>query len=103
MTKEARFGPPTLPPASATHLAEVVSVEDPDSRNRIQVRLLSYDGPDDQDAAFWARVAVPFAGNERGAFFIPGVGEEVVQRTLQVAHLVSCCVPRRLLGPDSAE
>jgi uncharacterized protein involved in type VI secretion and phage assembly len=62
----------------ACHLAEVVSVHDPDSLNRVQVRLLSYDGPGEQDGPIWARVAVPFAGADRGAFMIPDVGDEVL-------------------------
>jgi uncharacterized protein involved in type VI secretion and phage assembly len=69
---------PELRAFGACHLAEVVSVSDPDSRSRVQVRLLSYDGVQDQDAAVWARVAVPFAGSDYGAFFLPDVGEEVV-------------------------
>ena len=63
---------------SACYLAEVVSVEDPDSMARVQLRLLSADGVDDQDAPIWARVAVPFAGADRGAFMIPDVGDEVL-------------------------
>jgi uncharacterized protein involved in type VI secretion and phage assembly len=61
-----------------TQLALVVSVSDPDSLGRVQVRLLNFDGVADQDAPVWARVAVPFAGNNRGAFFIPDVGDEVL-------------------------
>jgi uncharacterized protein involved in type VI secretion and phage assembly len=59
-------------------LAKVVSVKDPDSRNRIQVRLYNVDGVNGQDGAVWARVVVPFAGDNRGAFFIPDVGDEVL-------------------------
>ncbi len=59
------------------HLAEVVSVQDPNSLSRVQVRLLSYDGIADQDGPIWARVAVPFAGRNRGAFMLPDVGDEV--------------------------
>jgi uncharacterized protein involved in type VI secretion and phage assembly len=59
-------------------LARVVSVKDPDSRNKIQVRLYNVDGINDQDGAVWARVVVPFSGNNRGAFFIPDVGDEVL-------------------------
>jgi uncharacterized protein involved in type VI secretion and phage assembly len=59
-------------------LAHVVSVQDPDHRNRIQVRLYNIDGVNGQDGAVWARVAVPFAGSNRGAFFIPDVGDEVL-------------------------
>jgi uncharacterized protein involved in type VI secretion and phage assembly len=63
---------------SAAFLATVVSVKDPASRNRVQVRIYNTDGVDDQDGPVWARVAVPFAGNNRGGFFIPDVGDEVV-------------------------
>jgi uncharacterized protein involved in type VI secretion and phage assembly len=62
----------------ALFLAKVVSVQDPQNRNQVQVRLYNADGIADQDGAVWARVAVPFAGGNRGAFFIPDVGDEVV-------------------------
>ncbi|MGB8908511.1 MAG: phage baseplate assembly protein V [Candidatus Cybelea sp.] len=62
----------------AAFLATVVSVKDPESRNRVQVRIYDVDGVTNQDATPWARVAVPFAGNSRGAFFIPDVGDEVL-------------------------
>ena len=61
-----------------SYLAEVVSVNDPDSKARVQVRLLGFDGMGAQDGPMWARVAVPFAGATRGAFFIPDKGDEVV-------------------------
>jgi uncharacterized protein involved in type VI secretion and phage assembly len=60
------------------HLAEVVSLDDPDSRNRVQVRLHSFDGVEGQDGPVWARVAAPFAGDDRGAFLLPDVGDEVL-------------------------
>ena len=63
---------------SASTLAVVVSVKDPAGLSRVQVRLLSFDGVGDHDAPIWARVAVPFAGPDRGAFFIPDVGDEVL-------------------------
>ncbi len=59
-------------------LATVVSVNDPDSRNRIQVRVFNADGVNGQDGPVWARVVVPFAGDNMGAFFIPNVGDEVL-------------------------
>jgi uncharacterized protein involved in type VI secretion and phage assembly len=59
-------------------LAKVVSVKDPDNHNRVQVRVYDVDGVANQDATVWARVAVPFAGNQRGSFFIPDVGDEVL-------------------------
>jgi uncharacterized protein involved in type VI secretion and phage assembly len=58
------------------HLAEVTSVQDPDSLARVKVKLLTVDG--DGQAEIWARVAVPFAGGSRGALFIPDVGDEVL-------------------------
>ena len=63
---------------SASYLAEVVDVQDPDGLARVQVRLLSYDALTNQDAPVWARVAVPFAGSKRGAFMLPDVGDEVL-------------------------
>jgi uncharacterized protein involved in type VI secretion and phage assembly len=59
-------------------VATVVSVKDPNNLNRIQVRVFDVDGINDQDGAVWARVVVPFAGDNRGAFFIPDVGDEVL-------------------------
>src|SRR5688572_22092778 len=58
-------------------LAEVVSLNDPDSRARVQVRLLNFDGVSGHDGPVWARVASPFAGDNRGAFLLPDVGDEV--------------------------
>jgi uncharacterized protein involved in type VI secretion and phage assembly len=63
---------------SATYLATVVSVEDPDNLARVQIRVLSFDGVDLQDAPIWARVALPFAGDNRGCFMLPDVGDEVL-------------------------
>ncbi len=60
------------------YLGRVTSVQDPDSLSRVQVRVLNCDGLADQDAEIWARVAVPFAGNNMGAFFIPNVDDEVL-------------------------
>jgi uncharacterized protein involved in type VI secretion and phage assembly len=62
----------------ALFLANVVSVQDPENRNRVQVRLYNADGIADQDGPIWARVAVPVAGSSRGAFLIPDTGDEVV-------------------------
>jgi len=59
-------------------IGRVVSVKDPSGRNRIQVRVYSVDGVSDQDGAVWARVAVPFAGNNKGAFLFPDAGDEVL-------------------------
>jgi len=75
---EPRPGSPGPGVMYGIYLAEVVAVTgDPDNLNRIQVRLLGFDGQGEQDAPLWARVAVPFAGSNRGAFFIPNKGDEV--------------------------
>jgi uncharacterized protein involved in type VI secretion and phage assembly len=68
--------PATLGPGA--FLAKIVSVKDPENHNRVQVRIYDVDGVANQDATVWARVAVPFAGDARGAFFIPDVGDEVL-------------------------
>lgn len=62
----------------ALFLATVINVMDPENRNRVQVRIYNADGVSGQDGPVWARVAVPFAGGNRGGFFIPDVGDEVV-------------------------
>ena len=63
---------------NATYLAEVVGVGDPGGVPRVQVRLLNCDGVADQDGPMWARVAVPFAGDKRGAYLLPDRGDEVL-------------------------
>lgn len=61
---------------TGTHVAKVTRVDDPDSLARVQVQL---HGPDpDGEARIWARVAVPYAGHNFGAFLIPDVGMEVL-------------------------
>ncbi len=60
------------------YLAEVVSLDDPGNRSRVQIRLYNFDGVDGHDGPIWARVSVPFAGNNRGAFLLPDVGDEVL-------------------------
>ena len=60
------------------HLAKVVSISDPDSRNRVQVQLITCDADGGPDAPLWARVVAPFAGDDRGTFFMPDVEDEVL-------------------------
>ena len=63
---------------SAGHLAQVVSISDPLGQNRVQVRLIAYDDVEGHDLPLWARVVAPFAGNDRGTFFMPDVDDEVL-------------------------
>ena len=61
---------------AGARLGKVTDIQDPQSLARVQVQLL---GPDaDGDAKVWARVAVPFAGDNYGGFFIPDVDTEVL-------------------------
>jgi uncharacterized protein involved in type VI secretion and phage assembly len=57
-------------------LGIVVSVEDPRQLARVKIKLPVLAGED--GAEMWARVAVPFAGPNRGALFIPDVNDEVL-------------------------
>ncbi|RCW69134.1 phage baseplate assembly protein V [Pseudorhodoferax soli] len=69
----------TAPPwAALAQLARVVSLDDPERLNRVQIRLLAFDGAEGQDAPLWARVVAPFAGDQRGLFMLPDVDDEVL-------------------------
>lgn len=70
--------PGTAPRYPESHLALVVSVDDPDNLGRVQIKLLSYDGPENQTAPVWARVAVAVAGASRGTYLLPDVDDEVL-------------------------
>lgn len=60
------------------YIAEVVDIVDPDGQGRVRVKLpWSPDSGDNQYQA-WARVATLMAGNDRGTWFIPDVGDEVL-------------------------
>lgn len=58
------------------HIGLVTSVQDPESRGRVEITIPAIDPLG--EAKIWARVAVPFAGNDYGAFFIPDVDSEVL-------------------------
>lgn len=58
------------------HLAVVTALDDPENLARVKVRLLGLDG--EGNAEIWARVALPFAGDHRGTYFIPDVDDEVL-------------------------
>lgn len=53
----------------------VTSNEDPDGEHRVRIRLPLVDQDDD---GVWARAASPDAGDDRGFFFRPEIGDEVV-------------------------
>ena len=75
---------PTLGALYGVFRAKVISVQDPKQQGRVQVKL--YSAPSDaadSDVGVWAWVAVPFAGNDRGALFLPDVGDEVAVSFVQ--------------------
>lgn len=82
MNRDAVFSNPAgLTQASL--LARVVSLDDPENRSRVQVKLLSFTDVTGQDSTMWARVVCPFAGSDRGVFFLPDVDDEVLVAFVQ--------------------
>jgi Rhs element Vgr protein len=63
-----------VPPVSGLQIGTVTSNEDAAGEHRVRVRLPMVDDSD----GVWARVASLDAGNERGFFFRPEIGDEVV-------------------------
>lgn len=53
----------------------VTNNSDPEKRGRVKVNL-PWRGENDE--SYWARIASPMAGNERGLVFYPEVGDEVL-------------------------
>ncbi len=59
--------------------ATVSDLQDPDSQGRIKVKLAwSPDGGGGSGYDAWARMATLFAGDNRGSWFMPDVGDEVL-------------------------
>jgi uncharacterized protein involved in type VI secretion and phage assembly len=56
-------------------IAIVTQNQDPEGLCRVKVSYPWHDKPRD---SFWARIATPMAGNNRGAVFLPEVGDEVL-------------------------
>ncbi len=55
--------------------AVVTNNQDPDGLGRVKVK---FPWAKDQNETYWARVAVPMAGSDKGMFFIPEVDDEVL-------------------------
>jgi uncharacterized protein involved in type VI secretion and phage assembly len=56
-------------------VAIITNVDDPDKQGRVKISLPRLPGNPESD---WARVAQPAAGNGRGFYWIPQVGDEVL-------------------------
>lgn len=61
---------------AGAHLGRVTAVNDDKNLGRVKVELYAADTT--RDVAVWARVASPFAGSQRGGFFLPQDGDEVL-------------------------
>jgi len=64
-----------LPAVNGLQVGTVASNEDPDGEHRVRVRLPMVDAQAD---GVWARLASLDAGSDRGFFFRPEIGDEVV-------------------------
>ncbi|MCB0106638.1 MAG: hypothetical protein KDE53_12035 [Caldilineaceae bacterium] len=60
------------------HPAEVTDINDPHQQGRVRVRLPWAPDANGGGYAVWARLAVLMAGNNRGTWFVPDVGDEVL-------------------------
>ena len=58
--------------------ATVVSLDDPHGQGRIQIGLPWSPDPQSDRYLAWARLATLFAGNNRGSWFLPDIGDEVL-------------------------
>lgn len=67
--------------ASSSHriygvvVGRVTNNQDPDKLGRVKVK---FPWLSDTDESFWARLATPMAGNQRGIYFLPEVDDEVL-------------------------
>ncbi|WP_456434539.1 phage baseplate assembly protein V [Thermosulfuriphilus sp.] len=53
----------------------VTNNQDPEGLGRVKICFPWVEG---QEESYWARIATPMAGNKRGIFFLPEVGDEVL-------------------------
>lgn len=94
-----------LPGVNGLQIGVVVSNEDPDGEHRVRVRMPLVSTEED---GTWARVAVVDAGDDRGFFFRPEVGDEVVlgflnddpRQAVILGMLHSSAKPAPLQGAD---
>lgn len=95
-----------LPAVTGLQIGVVVSNEDPAGEHRVRVRMPMVDASDD---GAWCRVASLDAGNDRGFFFRPEIGDEVVlgflnddpRHAIVLGMLHSSAKPAPLKGADA--
>ncbi len=61
--------------APSIAVAIVTDNQDPENMNRVKVKYPAFS---DNDSSYWARIATPSAGKERGFQFLPEVDDEVL-------------------------
>ena len=76
----ALFGPPREVEHDRNRLygvfpAVVTNNQDPEGMHRVKVRYVHLPGDHE---SYWARVATPMAGKDRGVYFLPEVDDEVL-------------------------
>src|SRR5262245_1810059 len=94
-----------LPAVNGLQIGKVASNEDPDGEHRVRVRLPLVN---DHEDGVWARVASLDAGADRGFFFRPEIGDEVVvgfleddpRRAVVLGMLYSSAKAAPLVGSD---
>ncbi len=95
-----------VPGIHGLQIATVVQLEnDPDGEDRIQVCMPVIDK---KEVGIWARIATLDAGNKRGSFFRPEIGDEVVlgylnndpRHPIVVGMLNSSALPAPLTASD---
>ncbi|WP_019498210.1 type VI secretion system tip protein VgrG [Pseudanabaena sp. PCC 6802] len=94
-----------LPGVNGLQIGVVVSNEDPDGEHRVRVKMPLVN---DREDGTWARVAAVDAGSDRGFFFRPEVGDEVVlgflnddpRQAVILGMLHSSAKPAPLKGSD---
>ena len=62
-------------PIAGVVIGIVTNNTDPDGLSRVKVK---FPWLSELDESFWARVAAPMAGNDRGAYFLPEIEDEVL-------------------------
>lgn len=64
-----------LPAIQGLQTGIITDIEDPESQNRIRVRIPVIS---DSEDGVWSRISTLDAGNNRGTFFRPEIGDEVI-------------------------
>jgi len=72
--KASPYTDPTVTPRCESQAGIVTDNKDPDSLGRVKVRLYWQTNTDTP----WLRIAMPYTGSEKGMYFVPEKGEEVM-------------------------